>query len=97
MPKSMKKLLKPKKIKVSLSISELSLASAENQGNTSFTDKGKDKIVAYNSESDSEEGDPRFRVGSRFSSYQNQSNKEESKRIESQRTPIEKIAECTKE
>ena len=53
--------------------------------------------MVYNSESDSEEGDPRFRVGSRFSSNHNQSVKEESKKIESQRDLPDKIIECTKE
>lgn len=33
--------------------------------------------MVYNSDTESEEGDPRYRVGSRFSSYHNESNKAE--------------------
>ena len=33
--------------------------------------KGKDKVVVYNSDTESEEGDPKYRVGTRFSSYHN--------------------------
>lgn len=52
----------------------MSIGSSGNQGNTSPTDKGKDKIMVYNSETESEDGDPRYRIGSRFSSYHNGSN-----------------------
>ena len=38
----------------------------------SGSNKGKDKIMVYNSDSESEEGDPKLRVGSRFSSYHNE-------------------------
>ena len=46
-----------------------------------MTEKGKDKIMVYNSETDSDEGDPSHKASVRFSSYSN-SNKLSSKQWE---------------
>lgn len=41
----------------------------EDYGMSGNQDQGKDKIIAYASDTESEPGDPRHRVGSRFSSH----------------------------
>jgi hypothetical protein len=48
------------------------IATSANNGNMSPSNVGKDKVMVYNSDSESEEGDPKLRVGSRFSSYHNE-------------------------
>ena len=58
--------------------------SEDHQGNTSVTEKGKDKVIAYNSDTESEVGDPRYKVGSRFSQHQVEAAQEEKKNNETQ-------------
>ena len=50
----------------------------ETSTNNASTDKGRDKVMVYHSDSESEEGDPRYKVGSRFSNYNTGSNKRSS-------------------
>ena len=71
--------------------------NAGNQGNTSTTDKGKDKVMVYNSDTDSEEADPRYRVGSRFSSYHNESIKAGNVKDSAHHPIDEDIQEVTRE
>lgn len=59
-------------------------------GNTS-TNGGKDKVNVLESDTESEVGDPRYRVGSRFSSYNN--NEKDLKKVEDQNLIDEQITE----
>ena len=72
-------------------INKIIIVTTARLGNTS-TNEGKDKINVLNSDSDSEGGDPRYRVGSRFSSYHN--DLKESKKEEPQNPIEEQIIEA---
>jgi hypothetical protein len=62
----------------------------ETSTNNASTDKGRDKVMVYHSDSESEEGDPRYKVGSRFSNYNTGSNKRTSNHESmNQQEPIE--------